>query len=410
MKTLNFSLLLLLAFAPSSLLAKPHPTKSAAKKAVDEKDAEKYLNDVVSYEGTTKVPVLAQQAILIDYNTNKVLLEKNADQRMVPSSMTKMMTSYLVTDRLKKGELKPETTFPVSERAWKIQGSKTFVPLRDKDGNPVSIKVIDLLRGIIVQSGNDACIVAAEGISGGSEPQFAMEMNDKAKALGMTGTQFKNSSGWPDENHYSTARDLAKLSSAVVRDHPEYYDLYKEKDFTFNGIKQGNRNPLLYDNLGCDGIKTGHTEDGGYGVAASCLDGQQRYILVINGLSSMQARADEARKLINWAKENFVNKVVVKKGEVINKAVPLTMGKRNTVAVIAQNDVSLLVLRSEQNKIEKKVELSDSLFAPIKMGDPVGKIIVSSPNNKREGTVVSGENVEKIGYVGRMLRFIGFDV
>jgi len=394
-------------FCVSAFAAKPS-TKAAKPSAKVEKPAaaasnlDEYYKDVITYPGATKVAVLAREAILIDYNTNRVLLEKHADARLVPSSMTKMMTSYLVIDKLRRGELSLTSSFPVSERAWRIQGSKTFVPLGQ------SVSVSDLLRGIIVQSGNDACIVAAEGISGG-EAQFAAEMNQKALALGMKGTNFKNASGWPDADHYSTARDLAILGTAVVRDHPDYYPWYKEKDFTYNGIKQGNRNPLLYDNMNCDGIKTGHTDDGGYGVAASCVDGAQRYILVINGLNSMQARADEAKKLINWAKENFVRKVVVKQGQTLYKAAPLKSGVKEAVPAIAARNVEVLVLRSEQNKVQTQVYLNEALEAPLKKGDRVGKVVVSSPNMKQEGVLVSGEDCDKLGFFKRALRYVGID-
>lgn len=398
----SFSVLLSL-----SALAAKHPVKHAqkpsAKKAAAPANLDEYYKDVITYPGATKVPVLAREAILIDYNSNRVLLEKHADDRMVPSSMTKMMTSYLIIDKVRKGELSLDTSFIVSKKAWSLQGSKMFVPL------DASVKVSDLLRGIIVQSGNDACVVAAEGISGG-EAQFAAEMNIKAAALGMKNTSFKNASGWPEQDHYSTARDLAVLGMAVVRDHPDYYTWYKEKDFSYNGIKQGNRNPLLYDNMNCDGIKTGHTDDGGYGVAASCLDSGQRYIVVVNGLTSMQARADEARKLINWAKENFVKKVVAKQGEILSKATPLKSGVKDTIPAIVAHDVELLVLRSEQNKVQTKVVVSDSLEAPIKKGDRVGKIVVTSPAGTLEGVLVSGENVDKLGFFKRALRYIGVDV
>jgi len=410
MKPIYFSLLATL-FSISTFAAKPPATKPAAAKPKAAKaketkptaaDLEQYYKDVVTYPGATKVPVLAREAILIDYNSNRVLLEKHADDRMVPSSMTKMMTSYLIIDKLRKGELTINSTFPVSEKAWRIQGSKTFVPLGQ------SVAVSDLLRGIIVQSGNDACIVAAEGISGG-ETQFAAEMNQKSLALGMKGTHFENASGWPQEGHYSTARDLATLSAAVVRDHPDYYAWYKEKDFTYNGIKQGNRNPLLYNNMNCDGIKTGHTDDGGYGVAASCVDNGQRYILVLNGLPSMQARADEARKIINWAKENFVRKVVVKQGQTVFKAAPLKSGVKEVVPAVAAKDVDVLVLRSEQNKIQTQVFLTQDLQAPLNKGDRIGKVVVSTPSGKHEGVLVSGEGCEKIGFFKRALRYIGID-
>lgn len=398
------SLLLLSLFVClNASAAKPHANKTQAKpQAKLNLDAPEYYQDIVAPSGTTKIAVMAKEAILIDYDSGRVLLEKHADERMVPSSMTKMLTSYVIIDRIKKGNLSLDTSFLVSENAWRTQGSKTFVPLGQQ------VKVDDLLRGIIVQSGNDACIVAAEGISGG-EVQFASEMNSAAAKLGMAHSHFTNSSGLFEPDHYSTARDLAKLSVAVIKDHPDFYKYYQEKDFTYNNIKQGNRNPLLYDNMGCDGIKTGHTDEGGFGVAASCVDGGARYILVINGLPSVQARADEARKLMNWAKQNFVRKTVAKKGDIIQD-VSVKNGVKQEIKALAQKDVSLLVLRAQQDQVKSKVVVANQILAPIKAGQVVGKIVVSAPDLTNEVALVANESSEKLGFFKRALRFIGMDV
>ncbi len=224
------------------------------------------------------IDTAAKQAIVLDYETGTVLFEKNADERMPTSSMSKVMTAYMVFDAVKKGQISMENQFPVTEKAWNTQGSKMFVEL----GN--SIKVEDLLRDVIIQSGNDATIVLAEGISG-SEEVFAKNMTAKAHELGMKNSNFTNASGWPDDNHYSTARDLATMGVALIHDFPEYYKIYSEKDFTYHSIKQGNRNPLLYLNNGGDGIKTGHTEAAGYGLigsGVSALNGR-RVVFVVNG-------------------------------------------------------------------------------------------------------------------------------
>ena len=225
-----------------------------------------WLVTINAYANSTK----AKQAILLDFNTGHILMEKAADTRMYPASMTKMMTAFMLFERLKNGSLSLEDSFSVSKKAWRKGGSKMFVEI-DKQ-----VKVEDLLRGIIIQSGNDATIVVAEGISG-SEENFAIEMTKKARELGMLNTQFKNASGWPDDEHYTTARDLSILATAIIRDHPEYYHIYSEKSFKYNGIDQSNRNPLLYANIGADGLKTGHTEASGYGLTASAINGDQAF-------------------------------------------------------------------------------------------------------------------------------------
>jgi D-alanyl-D-alanine carboxypeptidase (penicillin-binding protein 5/6) len=212
------------------------------------------------------VETTAKQAIVIDYDTGNVLFAKNADETVGPASMTKMMTIYLLFERLKDGRLSLESELPISEKAWKMGGSKMWVEVGKK------AKVEDLIRGIIVQSGNDATIVVAEGLAG-TEDAFAEEMTRKARALGMENTNFVNASGWPDPDQYTTVRDIAILSAATIRNFPEYYHYYSEKEFTYSKIKQGNRNPLLYKNMGADGLKTGHTEESGYGLAASSRSG-----------------------------------------------------------------------------------------------------------------------------------------
>ena len=403
-KVVSISLALLAPVAMAKIAPvkrKPPVTKPVAKPAPQAE----HLENVITYPGASKVGVSAKQAILLDYNTGKILLEKNADERMAPSSMTKMMTTYIVEEKLQKGELKSDTEFKVSERAWRTQGSKMFVQLGS------NIKVADLHKGIAIQSGNDASIVVAEGIMG-TEDGFAIEMNRVAKELGMANTSFKNASGLPDTEHYSTARDLGKLAMATIRNHQGYYGVNKEKDFTYNGIKQGNRNPLLYDDIGCDGIKTGHTEAGGFGVAASCLDGDQRYIAVINGLPSVQARADEARKLVGWAKGNFVGKTLIKKGAVVEKAAKIKDGKKETLPLIASRDLYLLTLRTEAGQIKTTTHVSDNLVAPIKAGDRAGSVVASIGDNRVEVELLANEAIEKenwfINWAKKMLKRIGF--
>ncbi|HYF08364.1 MAG TPA: D-alanyl-D-alanine carboxypeptidase family protein, partial [Acetobacteraceae bacterium] len=230
------------------------------------------------------VDTAARQAILVDADTDQVLLEKNPDERMPPSSMSKLMTMYVVFDHLRQGRLQMTQTLPVSERAWRMGGSKMFVDI----GTQVAVE--DLVRGVIVQSGNDACIVLAEAISG-SEQQFAQLMNEYAPRIGLRNSTFRNSTGWPDPEHRTTARDLATLAKRIIADFPDYYRYYNERSFRYNNISQDNRNPMLARVPGADGLKTGHTEEAGFGLTGSAIRNGRRLILVVNGLPSMRSRA-----------------------------------------------------------------------------------------------------------------------
>src|ERR1700726_576545 len=242
---------------------------------------------------TAGMETQAAHAFVIEAETGTVLLDKAADERMPPASMSKIMTAYVVFDMLKQGRAKLDDELPVSERPWRLQGSKMFVPI----GGRISID--DLLKGVIIQSGNDACLVLAEGLAG-SEEAFAALMNEKAQQIGLKDSHFTDVSGLPDPNHWMTARDLATLAIRTIKDFPEYYHYYSEIDYEFNNIKQGNRNPLLYKNAGADGLKTGHTTEAGYSLTASVARNDRRIVLVLNGLPTMKARAKERKCLIEW--------------------------------------------------------------------------------------------------------------
>lgn len=402
--TNKFILIALMIFCHVSAFARV-VKKKATTQASAVVDAVELEKDLIRYPGSSSVLVQAKQAVLIDYHTGKVLLEKRADERITPSSMTKMMTSYIIEEKLQKKELTMESSFPVDEESWRLQGSKTYVQLGSM------MKLSDILRGIIIQSGNDASSVAAKGIAG-NETQFAALMNAKAKALGLNSTNFKNSHGLPEKDHHSTARDLTKLGVHIIKDHPEFYNIYQEKDFTFNNIKQGNRNPLLYGNnssekTGCDGIKTGHTDDGGYGAVLSCVDGSQRYVLTINGLNTMQARADESRRLMAWARENFEGRLALKKGDVIEPSVKVKFGLKPTIRLAVRDDIHTLALRSDNNPLSKRVEIRENIIAPIKEGDVLGKIFVQVNGNEQQADLVSLDDSEKMGLIKQALSYVG---
>ncbi|MBL9035103.1 MAG: D-alanyl-D-alanine carboxypeptidase, partial [Rhodospirillaceae bacterium] len=256
----------------------------------------------------------AKHAYIVDFQTGSVIYDKMGEERLYPASMSKLMTAYMLFDALKRGDVKLDDTFHVSQKAWSTQGSKMFVDI-DSD-----VRIEDLIRGMVIQSGNDACIVIAEGLAG-TEEAFAERMNAKAKEIGLTGSNFRNSTGWPDPDHYMTAKDLATLAMRLIHDFPDYYHFYSEKEFTWHGIKQGNRNPLLYRaGSGVDGLKTGHTEEAGYGLTASAIRDGRRIVMVVQGLTGMQERADETGQLLDWAFRETGNFTVVSKGAILTEA------------------------------------------------------------------------------------------
>ncbi|CAO3352607.1 D-alanyl-D-alanine carboxypeptidase family protein [Azospirillum palustre] len=347
----------------------------------------------VSAQAAT-LDTIAKQAILVDLTSDTVLFEKNADERMAPSSMSKIMTAYMVFEAIKGGRLTLESTLPVSERAWRMQGSKMFVELHN------NIKVDDLLKGMIVQSGNDACIVLAEGLAG-SEQSFAEQATKRAKELGLKSSNFANATGWPDPNHYMTARDLAILAERLIKDFPEFYKYDSIREFKYHGITQGNRNPLLYRNMNVDGLKTGHTDAGGYGLTASGEREGRRLLLVVNGLPNMQARADESARLIEWGFREFASYTLYKGGETIEQ-VPVWLGEQDMVPVAVPQNLSVTMARADRPGMKVSLVSNAPVAAPIKKGDTVGKLVISAPGFPgKEVPVVAAQDVPKAGMFGR---------
>lgn len=334
----------------------------------------------------------AKQAIAVDYDTGIILYEKNADEKMAPSSMTKVMTTYLALDALEQGKIKTDQTFHISEKAWKTGGSRMFVQVG------TDVKVEDLLRGMIVQSGNDATVAIAEGLSG-SEEQFAEAMNQKAKEFGMSGTHFTNSHGLAEPDHYSTARDLGTLAMHSIADHPEHYHYHSEKEFTYNNIKQPNRNPLLFRNVGADGLKTGHTDAGGYGLIGTAKnDKGRRVVIVVNGLTSEKERAEESTKLISWALNGFDDMTLFKAGDKVEQA-EVVLGKQPNVDLTIEKDIRIPVPTALRNDLKVEVTYYGPLQAPLKKGAVVGALKVSVPRVKDfEVPLIIASDVEKIGF------------
>ncbi len=337
------------------------------------------------------IDTTAKQAVIIDATTGQVLFEKNADERMPTSSMSKTMTIYMVFEALKDGRLTVDTELPVSEKAWRMQGSKMFVEVGK------TVRVEDLIRGVIVQSGNDATIVLAEGLAG-TEESFGSAMTAKARELGMEESSFVNASGWPDPNHYSTARDLATLGLALVTNFPDYYKYYGETEFTWHGIKQPNRNPLLYRNIGADGIKTGHTEAAGYGLIGSGSRDGRRVVMVLNGMDSDKTRAEESGRLLDWALRDFSNVSFFKPGETVEDAV-VVMGKAKTVPLVVDQEILVTIPKYNKDKLDVKALYQGPLEAPITKGQEIGKLVIGIPGRDPiEQKLLAGADVEKLGF------------
>lgn len=346
------------------------------------------------------VDTLARQALLVDFDTDAVLLEKNADERMPPSSMSKLMTMYMVFDALKAGRLKLDQELPVSERAWRMGGSKMFVQIGSQ------VKVEDLMRGVIVQSGNDACIVFAEALAG-SEQQFAEMMNAKARQIGLTSSNFRNSTGWPDPEHRTTCRDLARLARRIIIDFPEYYRFYNERSFTFGGISQDNRNPALARVPGADGLKTGHTEEAGYGLTASAKRGERRLILVFNGLPTMRARAEESEKLLEWGFREFENVVLFRAADVVEQ-VPVYLGERKTVPLVGGKDVVVTLPRAWRNRMQVRLRYEAPIPAPVLRGTQLGSLEVSGQGVPTMSVpLMAGADVDRLWLVPRIPALLG---
>jgi len=355
-----------------------------------------------------QVETQARQMILMDYDTGTVIFEKNADELMPPSSMSKLMTAYMVYEQIEAGKLRLDDMLPVSEKAWRIQGSKMFVPLGGR------VKVEDLLRGVIVQSGNDACIVLAEGIAG-TEERFAEMMTERARQLGLTNSTFRNASGWPDPQHLMTARDLASLAKLLISRFPQHYHFYSEREFTYGvdqvtkkPITQGNRNPLLYKDIGADGLKTGHTEAAGYGLTASVKRGDRRLILVFNGLKSMNERSREAERLIELGFSQFENYKLFSAGAVVDEA-DVWLGNMARVPLVIDRNLAMTLPRQSRGNFKVTVSYDNPIPAPIAKGTPVAKLTVMNRDAVvSEVPLLAGADVQQLGFTGRISAAISY--
>ena len=350
----------------------------------------------------------AEFAFVTDFGSGKVLMEKQPDALMKPASMAKIMTVYIAFERIADGSLSLDDTFLISEKAWRKGGSKTFVEV----GKEVSVR--DLLYGVVVQSGNDAAIAIAEGISG-TEEGFAEEMNYVARKLGMENTVFRNSTGWPHLEQHTTARDLNILATALIREfpadkYPELYPMFAEKEFTYNGIKQGNRNPLVYGTQGADGLKTGHTAESGYGLVGSAHRDGQRVVMVLNGMKSMKQRSSESRRLINLMFREFKLYRFYDKGQPVDRA-NVWLGTKNKIDLVLEEPLHLVMARSDRRKMKVSVNWNDPVPAPITAGQAIGTLVLELPSGKTAYPLLAAENVDGLGMfdrVGEALKYLIF--
>ena len=331
----------------------------------------------------------AEQAIVMDFDTNEILFEKNSNSKTPPASMTKIMTVYAAFDRLKNTDLSINNECTVSAKAYKMGGSRTFLEIDDK------VSIDDLLKGIIIQSGNDASVALAECLAG-TEEDFAKLMNVYAKRLGMNNTNFINSSGWPEDDHYSTVYDLAILSNAVIREFPDLYLYFADEEFTYNDIKQPNRNKLLSSVQGADGLKTGFTKASGWGIAATAKREDRRITVVINGTNSSRSRMNESANLINWAFSQTSQKELVSEGQVIAQ-VDVWLGNKPRVNLISPRKVVSTLSFDQLQLIKSSIQYKKPLDAPILKGNSYGKLLVSIEGKPNiEIDLVAEENVGTI--------------
>jgi len=347
----------------------------------------------------------AEYAVLMDGDSKTVLWEKQSDVPMHPASMSKLMTLSMLFDALKAGTVKLTDSFPVSENAWRSGGASTesstmFAAVGSR------IPVEALIRGIIVQSGNDACIVVAEAL-GGTEEAFSRKMTERGKEFGLRNSNFVNSSGWPHPDHLMSAHDLALLAQHIIYDFPEYYHYFKEKEFEWNGITQHNRNLLLYRDSSVDGLKTGHTQASKYGLTSSAKRGDTRLILVVNGLASEKARVEESQRILDWGFRAFRSYKLFAANTAVENA-PVWQGTYAQVPLVSRSDVNIIMTPDQRKTMKATVRYAGPIAAPITAGQQLGTLRIEAENMPpREIPLVSGANVERRGVFGRAMAALG---
>ena len=348
-----------------------------------------------------------KSAILVDYNSNKVLYEIDPDAHIYPASMTKIMTTIIAFDLLKQGKINLDDETVVSENAWRLSQkgfSSMFIMIND------TVTIEELLRGIIVVSGNDACVALAEAIAG-SEENFAEIMNEKAKEIGLTNTNFSNSSGINDPQNYSTVRDIAIMSKHLILNYPKYYEYFKELEFTWDRtggepITQGNRNPLLYKRIGADGIKTGYLDSEKYSLAASVIGEERRLISVISGFKSKKSRSNDSLKIISWALRN-TNSYEIAKKENPAFLLDVWLGKKNKVPAYVKEDLYVTIEKNELKDLKVLLNYSGPIKAPILKDQEIGSLIIETRDDKKSIPVYASEEIKKVNFIKSL--FLSFN-
>jgi D-alanyl-D-alanine carboxypeptidase (penicillin-binding protein 5/6) len=339
----------------------------------------------------------ASAAYLYDMTTDTLLFEKNADVPLPPASMSKLMTLYMLFEALRDGRVTLETQFPVSSRARQMGGSTMFL---DETDRPT---VEDLIKGIIVQSGHDACVVVAEGLAG-TEDAFARLMNERAPQIGLTQSTFVNSTGWPAANHRMSMHDLGVLAARIIEDFPEYYAYFAIEEWDFDGRSPSNRfnrNPVLGLGIGADGLKTGHTQEAGYGLVGSAMQGNRRVVWVVTGLDSMADRASESEQMVSWAFRQFVQKDIAEAGHEFAEAT-VWMGDHQRIGLVAEEDVTILVPAVQRETLEARVEYEGPIEAPIAAGQHVADLVITVEDlPERRIPLVADRDVERGGFLPR---------
>ena len=357
-----------------------------------------FMPQLIQAAAVAPPPSLAVKAYLLtDFNSGTIIAMHKKDERVEPASLTKIMTAYVTFDAIQQGHLKLDQTLPVSEKAWKVEGSKMFI----EPNKPVTVD--ELLHGMIIQSGNDASITLAEGVAG-SEEQFAQMMNKQATKLGMTNTRYMNATGLPEKTHFTTASDLAILATALIRDFPlEYRRLYSVKEYSYNKITQPNRNRLLWLDANVDGMKTGHTESAGYCLISSAKRGDTRMISVLLGAVSEAMRASESQKLLNYGFQFYESTKVYKQNQTIN-TMRVFKGQDKIVSATIIKDFYLTLPKGDYAKVKANMISQQPLIAPIKAGQTIGKISFTL-NGKiiNEQKLVAAKSVDEAGFVGRII-------
>jgi serine-type D-Ala-D-Ala carboxypeptidase (penicillin-binding protein 5/6) len=337
----------------------------------------------------------APNMLVLDMNTGQILIDRNSDVPLPPASMSKLMTLYMLFESIEDGRVTMDTTWTVSSRAHQMGGSRMFLEPRHRPTTE------DLIRGIAVLSGNDATVVVAEGLAG-TEEAFGQIATQRAREMGMSNSNIVNSSGWPHPQHRMSLRDLATLAQNMLNEFPQYYPYLAERDFTWNNITQPNRLPLIGAGLGMDGLKTGHTQEAGFALTGSAVQGTRRIVFVFSGLDSERERAEEAERIINWAFRQFTERTIAREGQVLAEA-EVWMGEQRSVPLVAAHDHSVLVAAMGQTDLQARVEYDGPLTAPIAQGDEVARLVVEVPGSPALTLpLVAGADVPRGGFGPRM--------